>query len=189
MGNQSTRQTATSTEMVRVGAYRVHLDTREVFRGEQLLQLPWRSFEALQILIETKGEVVERDTFFARLWTGVTVGESNLNQSTSLPAARPSRPTVSQRNACRGSRRAGVSPPLHREVAERLGGTVRRGCDRNLARRGYRLAEASQAEAPDAENRDAIQESSMGNRAGRTLPLAAAGWERPRFRANGSSVW
>lgn len=78
-GRQLARQATAGADIVRVGAYRVRLSTREVSCGEQRIRLPWRSFEALRILIEAGGEVVERDTFFARLWPGVTVGESSLN--------------------------------------------------------------------------------------------------------------
>ena len=67
-------------EIYQVGRYRVFLPTREIFCGEQRVKIPWRSFEALQILIEAGGEVVDRETFFARLWPGVAVGTSSLNQ-------------------------------------------------------------------------------------------------------------
>ena len=67
-------------DIFQVGRYRVNLSAREVYCGEQRIPLPWRSFEALQVLIEARGEIVERDTFFGRLWPGVVVGESSLNQ-------------------------------------------------------------------------------------------------------------
>lgn len=73
-------QTTTVPELVRVGKFLVHLAGREVVCGERRIKLPWRSFEALKILIEAKGQVVDRTDFFERLWPGVAVGESSLNQ-------------------------------------------------------------------------------------------------------------
>lgn len=67
-------------KILQVGKYRVCLPTREIFCGEKRIAIPWRSFEALQILIEANGDVVDRETFFDRLWPGVSVGESSLNQ-------------------------------------------------------------------------------------------------------------
>jgi DNA-binding winged helix-turn-helix (wHTH) protein len=79
-GKQLPRLVTDAADIVRVGAYRVRMSTREVLRGEHRLRISWRSFEALRILIEAGGEVVERDTSFAQLWPGVMVGESSLNQ-------------------------------------------------------------------------------------------------------------
>lgn len=81
MQQQARRKLVKSSEAVRIGCYRVDLATREVFRGDDRFQLSWRSFEALQLLIEGKSQVVNRDTFFARLWPNLAVGEASLNQS------------------------------------------------------------------------------------------------------------
>jgi DNA-binding winged helix-turn-helix (wHTH) protein/Tfp pilus assembly protein PilF len=80
LGSSEAAQPTEGSGTIRVGKYRVRLAVREVFCEDRRVQLPWRSFEALQILIEAKGEVVDRVTFFERLWPGVAVGESSLNQ-------------------------------------------------------------------------------------------------------------
>jgi len=79
-GSETAREAAAGPEIFRVGRYQVNLPARETVCGDRCIKLPWRSFEALQILIEAKGELVERDHFFKRLWPGVVVGESSLNQ-------------------------------------------------------------------------------------------------------------
>jgi DNA-binding winged helix-turn-helix (wHTH) protein/tetratricopeptide (TPR) repeat protein len=71
---------ARPAEILQVGRYRVCLPTREIFLGEQPIKISWRSFEALQVLIEANGDVVDREALFARLWPGVSVGASSLNQ-------------------------------------------------------------------------------------------------------------
>jgi len=79
-GADGTGHESAGTDFVHVGRYAVNLPEREVLCGDRRIQLPWRGFEALQMLIEAKGEVVNREELFARLWPGITVGESSLNQ-------------------------------------------------------------------------------------------------------------
>ena len=72
-------QVSDRVETFQVGRYRVSLAAREVFLGEQRIKLSWRCFEAMELLVEAKAEIVEREDFFRRLWPGITVDESNLN--------------------------------------------------------------------------------------------------------------
>jgi len=72
-------QASDRVETFQVGRYRVSLAAREVFLGEQRIKLSWRCFEAMELLVEAKAEIVEREDFFRRLWPGITVDESNLN--------------------------------------------------------------------------------------------------------------
>ena len=72
-------QASDRVEIFQVGRYRVSLAAREVFLGEQRIKLSWRCFETMQLLVEAKAEIVEREDFFRRLWPGMTVDESNLN--------------------------------------------------------------------------------------------------------------
>jgi DNA-binding winged helix-turn-helix (wHTH) protein/Tfp pilus assembly protein PilF len=71
---------ARPAEIFQIGRYRVCLQAREILCGEQRIKLPWRSFEALRILIQANGDVVDREVFFEHLWPGVSVSESSLNQ-------------------------------------------------------------------------------------------------------------
>jgi DNA-binding winged helix-turn-helix (wHTH) protein/Tfp pilus assembly protein PilF len=63
-----------------VGRYLVDLSSRQVFRGAAPVDLNWRCLEALCLLVEAQGRVVEREVLFARLWPGVTVEESSLTK-------------------------------------------------------------------------------------------------------------
>jgi DNA-binding winged helix-turn-helix (wHTH) protein len=65
----------------RLGALKISPKDRVVSLGDQKIDLPWRCFEALLVLIEADGQVVERQVFFQRLWPNATVEESNLNQA------------------------------------------------------------------------------------------------------------
>jgi DNA-binding winged helix-turn-helix (wHTH) protein len=64
---------------LQAGDIRVHIARREVLCAGQPVTLPWRAFEALAVLIEAKGAVVERSQMFERLWPGIHVEESSLN--------------------------------------------------------------------------------------------------------------
>lgn len=68
------------TGIVRLGKYRVDLAGRRVFNGGGQLPLTWRTFEALRLLIEAQGRVVEKEKLFERLWPGLTVEESSLTK-------------------------------------------------------------------------------------------------------------
>ena len=70
-----------ATGNFRLGALEVSSQARTVSLGQQNIELPWRCFEALLVLIEADGQVAERDVFFQRLWPNISVEESNLNQS------------------------------------------------------------------------------------------------------------
>src|ERR1700730_15640292 len=68
----------TPPQSLRVGKYKIVIQTREVLCDEVRIGLTWRCFEALLLLIERRGEVAEREEFLNRLWPGITVEESNL---------------------------------------------------------------------------------------------------------------
>ena len=67
----------------RIGKYKVDTANREVLVGDKRIELPWRCFEALLVMIEADGEVVDRDALFRRLWPNVAVEENSLNQAIS----------------------------------------------------------------------------------------------------------
>lgn len=56
------------------------LDTRErlLRRGDERIALTPKVFETLELLVDAGGHLVERETFFARLWPNTTVEDRNL---------------------------------------------------------------------------------------------------------------
>jgi DNA-binding winged helix-turn-helix (wHTH) protein len=69
-----------SRGVYRVGKYRVDLERRRVFSNGSAIELGWRHFEALRLLVEADGRVVEKDEFFRQVWQGQIVDESNLTK-------------------------------------------------------------------------------------------------------------
>ena len=63
-----------------VGPYTIDLAARQVRLGSDVVELQWRQFEALRLLVEANGEPVEREKLLEALWPGVTVEEASLNQ-------------------------------------------------------------------------------------------------------------
>jgi DNA-binding winged helix-turn-helix (wHTH) protein len=64
----------------RVGRYMVDLDRRRLLADGEAIELGWRQFEALRLLVEADGRVVERDEFFRKVWRNIAVDESNLTK-------------------------------------------------------------------------------------------------------------
>ncbi len=62
----------------RVGPCIVDIPRRRLSRDGSDIPLPWRSFEALRLLIAARGETVARDELLRALWTDVAVEESSL---------------------------------------------------------------------------------------------------------------
>lgn len=59
------------------GDYTVDTGHRTCSNGAPV-DLTWRGFEALRLLLEARGQVVDKERFFQVLWPGVTVEESSL---------------------------------------------------------------------------------------------------------------
>jgi DNA-binding winged helix-turn-helix (wHTH) protein len=70
-------------------------ERRVTYDGESLA-LTGKTFDVLRMLVEARGQLVERDTFIARLWPGTTVEEHNLtvHVSTLRRLFRRADPTV-----------------------------------------------------------------------------------------------
>ena len=64
----------------RFGCFEVSLESRTLTRGGSHIELSFRSFEALRVLIEAGGAVVDRDELHKQLWPDVTVDETSLNK-------------------------------------------------------------------------------------------------------------
>ncbi len=63
---------------LRLGKYEVDLAAGRVTDQGRRLPLNWKSFQALRLLVEARGSVVERDELFRRLWPEAEVDESTL---------------------------------------------------------------------------------------------------------------
>lgn len=64
----------------RIGKYVVDPTARKVFVDETPVEMPWRCFEALKMLIEARGELVDRNALFGALWPGIQVEETSLTK-------------------------------------------------------------------------------------------------------------
>jgi len=98
-----------------------------VIVGDRAVPLNWRSFEALGIIVEARGEVVSRERLMEALWPEVRIEESSLNQCISL---------------------------LRKAIEDGEGGVT---IIETIARRGYRLAATVSEEIPEPETTSATQ--------------------------------
>jgi DNA-binding winged helix-turn-helix (wHTH) protein/tetratricopeptide (TPR) repeat protein len=64
----------------RVGQYVVDPTARKVLLDETPVEMPWRCFEALRMLIEARGQLVDRNALFGALWPGIQVEETSLTK-------------------------------------------------------------------------------------------------------------
>ena len=71
------------TDDYRFGRFELALDSREVAADGMPLQLTYRQFEALRILVEARGAVVDRDRLQRQIWPGISVDETSLNKCVS----------------------------------------------------------------------------------------------------------
>jgi len=69
-----------TTGVRRIGRYIVDLDRRRLLSNGTAIELGWRHFEALRLLVEADGRVVEREEFFRRVWQNTSIDESNLTK-------------------------------------------------------------------------------------------------------------
>jgi two-component system alkaline phosphatase synthesis response regulator PhoP len=59
-----------------IGAIRLNLETRQVFKGEQELELRYKEFELLSLLMSREGEVVTRAQLFDEVWGTDWLGDT-----------------------------------------------------------------------------------------------------------------
>ena len=62
----------------RLGDCEVDLIARRIFRKGKAVDIHWRGFEALRLLMEARGGIVRRDEMFKALWPEHDVDESSL---------------------------------------------------------------------------------------------------------------
>lgn len=67
----------------RFDAWEVDAVRGRLLRGDEVIPLTGKAFEALLALIEARGEVVEKEALMRRLWPDTTVEEGNLTQQIS----------------------------------------------------------------------------------------------------------
>lgn len=64
----------------RFGPFIVDVSRRLIAAGTHSHQAPEKLFEVLMVLIEADGAVVDRDTFFLRIWPDENLTDANLTQ-------------------------------------------------------------------------------------------------------------
>ncbi|MDJ0959918.1 MAG: response regulator transcription factor [Acidimicrobiia bacterium] len=57
-----------TTDVLVAGDMRMSVGTREVFRGDQRIELTKTEFDLLELLLENTGLVLSRDTIYERIW-------------------------------------------------------------------------------------------------------------------------
>ncbi len=50
------------------GEFRLYTDERVLTRGDEIVMLPPKAFEALALLLENSGKVVGKDELIKRIW-------------------------------------------------------------------------------------------------------------------------
>lgn len=64
----------------RFGRYVLDVPKRRVLLDDVAVDLPWRCLDALTLLVQAQGAVVDREVFFRRLWPGIEVEETGLTK-------------------------------------------------------------------------------------------------------------
>ena len=64
----------------RFGDFRLDVSNRQLWRGEERLDLNARYFDALVLLVREHGQLIEKDRFFDDVWSDVIVSDSALTQ-------------------------------------------------------------------------------------------------------------
>ena len=63
------------------GPFRIDTRNRQVLRENELVPLKAKAVDTLLLLIESRGDVVEKDELMQRLWPDSFVEEANLTQN------------------------------------------------------------------------------------------------------------
>lgn len=77
-----------STDVVRFGAYEVHLRPGELFRGGRKINLQVQPFHVLAMLLEHPGQVVAREDLRKRLWPADTFVDFDHSLNTAIKKLR-----------------------------------------------------------------------------------------------------
>jgi len=68
----------------RFGAYRVDLQARVLFRGDERVTLPPKAIDLLIALLERQGRVIDKEELLGAVWPDTFVEEGNLAKNVSL---------------------------------------------------------------------------------------------------------
>jgi non-specific serine/threonine protein kinase len=63
---------------IRLGRFRLLLESRQLLAGDEPVALGVRAFDLLVVLVENQGKVVSKETLLQRVWPGLVVEENNL---------------------------------------------------------------------------------------------------------------
>jgi len=77
-----------STDVVRFGAYEVHLRAGELYRAGRKIRLQIQPFHVLAVLLEHPGEVVAREDLQKRLWPADTFVDFDHSLNTAIKKLR-----------------------------------------------------------------------------------------------------
>src|SRR2546427_3344769 len=67
-----------NTHFYEFGPFRLELQKRLLFRGQEVIKLAPKSFDTLLTLVERHGQVLEKEELMKRLWPDSYVEEGNL---------------------------------------------------------------------------------------------------------------
>lgn len=70
------QQTTPTANELSIGDIRVELDSRQVYKGGELLQLRYKEFELLTLLLDRAGDVVTRAELFDKIWGTDWLGDT-----------------------------------------------------------------------------------------------------------------
>jgi DNA-binding winged helix-turn-helix (wHTH) protein/TolB-like protein/Tfp pilus assembly protein PilF len=73
-----------SAAVYEFGEFRLDTGKQRLLRGDQMVALTPRAVETLRVLIEHRGELVERDALLAAVWRDVVVEDGNLTVTVSM---------------------------------------------------------------------------------------------------------
>jgi TolB-like protein len=111
-----------STDQVRFGRFRLDLGRRELWHDETLMHLGNRVLDILCVLASAKGEVVTKDELMIRVWSGLTVEESNIHVHVSALRKALDEGASGQSHVVtvpgRGYRFIGLQPPRPTDTGE-----------------------------------------------------------------------
>src|ERR1700739_3714870 len=71
----------TANRLQRFGPYRLDMNRRLLFRGDDPVPIQQKALDILIVLVQREGEVVSKDELMEAVWPNSFVEESNLTQS------------------------------------------------------------------------------------------------------------
>lgn len=69
------------SQVYRFGPFTLDSARRRLFKDEEVILVPPKALDVLQVLLESRGRTVEKDDLMGRVWPDTAVEEANLTQS------------------------------------------------------------------------------------------------------------